>query len=142
MSFVKQLVGGYYTFWLMGLGSSIVMLLVSFIISIFTNDATILQMVYFLYNASVSIFIVITLVPVGIFLLVAVPVWNAINDFVAPILGAFLDPVLGALARIIGGSYTPIATVGVRDQNLYSIMLSYGQFLKGLSDFLFTEVVG
>ena len=141
MSVIKNLVGGWYSAWLIGLGSMILMVLVSFVVSLFTDDALILEIAYFMFNGSMLIFIAITMVPVAIFLLIAIPVWNGINDFIAPSLGAFLDPWLGGLSNILGVKYYAIATVGVQDQDIVKVMFAYAETIKIFLEFVFDSIL-
>lgn len=142
MGLVSKVAGGYFSIWVIGMGSSIIMLLVAFLVSMFTNEGTILNFMYFLYNSTVSIFILLMAVPIGLAMVVIIPLWNMINDFIAPLLAVVIDPIFGGLAKLFGVPYTSFGTIAVRDQSAYSFVLSFTQLLKGFSDFIFTEVVG
>jgi hypothetical protein len=141
-SLITKAIGGYFSLWLVAIASTMIMLLFSFILSIFTEEASILQMVYFLYNGSVSIFILILSAPIGFGMIVIIPIWNGVNDFIAPLLAVIIDPIFGGLAKILGTVYTPFKVTGVIDQSSYQFTISFMKLLNGFTDLLFTEVVG
>lgn len=142
MSIVKQMIGGYLSLWLIAMVSMFAMVFVSFVISAFTNDATIIQLMYFIYNGSMSIFIVLLAAPIGFSMIVIIPLWNAVNDFIAPILAVFIDPLFGGFASLVGTPYTPFAVTGVIDQSALKFTEAFAKLMDTFADFLMDEVVG
>lgn len=141
MSIVRTLFGGYLSVWLIAMASMFLMVLMAFFISIFTSDATIIELMYFIYNGSISIFIVLLAAPIGFGMIVLIPLWNAVNDFIAPTIALFADPIFGGVSKIVGVPYTSFRVTGVNDQSAYAFTIAFGNLLKGFTDFIFYEVV-
>lgn len=142
MSIVKQLIGGYLGLWVLSMVSMFLMVLVAFLISALTNDATIIQLMYFIYNGTMSIFIVILAAPIGFCGVFLIPVWNGVNDFIAPLLAVIIDPIFGGLASLTGADYTSFAVSGDHDQSVVDFTLAFGNLLTSFTEFLMDEVVG
>lgn len=79
-------VQNYVMLWLISLGSSIGLMLVAAMIWIITGgDVQITSIFVLMFNATASTFILLTMIPVGIFILVFGVLFNALAPILAPV---------------------------------------------------------
>lgn len=87
---ISGVIGGYMKFWLLSMGSVFLMLFVTLIVS-YVADESVVTLFILAYNGSVGLFIIITMLPVGCFILGFVLLYNGFTPFMQPLMQAVLD---------------------------------------------------
>jgi len=91
-------VGNYLMLWFISLGSSMALMGVAAVIYMITGKTEGLTEIFILmFNGSATIFILLTMIPAGLFILIFAIVWNAGAPIVAPMLGALWNFFAGLI---------------------------------------------
>jgi len=155
-------VQNYLLLWGISLGSSVGLMFVAAAIYMVTGKTTGLTEIFVLmFNATATSFILLTMIPVGIFILVFGVTFNALAPLLAPIGAAIwnfmADFIIGFINLIpaVDIAYTPIQFVlviptGVVDYiplqvpviNITEAITGLTEMLAALQEFLIEEVTG
>lgn len=136
-------VQNYVMLWLLSLGSSIVLIVVSaFVYLIEGADAkgSISQYFILMFNATATSFILLTMIPLGAMIILFIVIWNAIAPFAAPLLAGavnFFAQIAVGLANMvfINITYTEI-TISPETVDITESVGAVIDFLDALRKFL------
>jgi len=116
-------VGNYLMLWFISLGSSIGLMLVAAVIYMVTGKEDGLTEIFILmFNATATSFILLTMIPAGLFILIFSILWNAGAPIVAPIMGALWNFFAGIFIGIM--NILPFVNVPFRPLTFVSSMPS------------------
>ena len=87
---ISDFVGGYLKIWLLSMGSVFLMLFVTLVVS-YVADESVVTLFILAYNGSIGLFIILTMLPVGIFVILFVLLYNGFTPFMQPLMQAVLD---------------------------------------------------
>lgn len=85
---IPSVMQNYMMLWLVSLGSSIGLMLVAAAIFLITGDSEVTSLFILMFNATAASFILLTMIPVGIFILIFGTLFNAAAPIVAPVMAS------------------------------------------------------
>ena len=139
------LVDKYMLLWAASLGTSIIIVVIAMVVGLaFAETGNfVLSLSALMFNMTAGAFVILTMIPVGVTIIVVGSILNLLGPVVFPIIGAFLDPVMAGLSLLLTGStsaYTPIATSFVTI-SIEGTINATVTFLNGIKLFFINQIL-
>lgn len=116
-------IGNYLMLWAISLGSSIGLMLVAAVIYLLTGKTEgVTSLFILMFNATATTFILLTMIPAGLFILLFSIIWNAGAPILAPILGAIWNFFAGLVIGMI--NIMPLVDIPFRPLTFVTTMPS------------------
>lgn len=140
---VQALAGGYLKLWLLSMGSVFLMLFVAMIVAQVADESTIVLFIL-VYDGSVGLFIILTMLPIGAGVILFVLLYNGFIPIMQPMMQTILDifvPIFSGIFVNIGVIDAQVAAHPIAPASLdvMEFVNALTGFMHAFTDFLLSN---